>query len=112
MYPAVNANPDYTSVINQRNYQRLQDWLLDAGQKGAHIEKVSEEIIDDGTYRMVPHLVTEVTDAMKIMQEELFGPILPVLPYDSIEEALILSPAAHGLWRYTFSPMTKPCRNG
>ena len=88
MYPAVNANLDYTSVINQRNYQRLQDWLLDAGQKGAHIEKVNEEIIDDGTYRMVPHLVTEVTDAMKIMQEELFGPILPVLPYDSIEEAL------------------------
>jgi coniferyl-aldehyde dehydrogenase len=49
---------------------------------------VSEEIIDDGTYRMVPHLVTEVTDTMKIMQEELFGPILPVLPYDSLEEAL------------------------
>ena len=88
MYPAVNGNPDYTSVINQRNYQRLQDWLLDAGQKGAHIEKISDEIIDDGTYRMVPHLVTEVTDDMKIMQEELFGPILPVLPYDSIEEAL------------------------
>ena len=88
MYPTVNANPDYTSVIDQRNYQRLQDWLLDAGQKGAHIEKVSEEIIDDGTYRMAPHLVTEVTDDMKIMQEELFGPILPILPYDSLEEAL------------------------
>jgi coniferyl-aldehyde dehydrogenase len=88
MYPAMNANPDYTSVINQQNYQRLQDWLLDAGEKGAHIEKVSEEIIDDGTYRMVPHLVSEVTDTMKIMQEELFGPILPVLPYDSLEEAL------------------------
>ena len=88
MYPAVNDNPDYTSVINQRNYQRLQDCLLDAEQKGAHIEKVSEEIIDDGTYRMVPHLVTDATDNMKIMQEEIFGPILPVLPYDSLEEAL------------------------
>ena len=88
MYPVVNGNPDYTSVINQKSYQRLQDWLLDAAQKGAHIEKVSEETIDDGTYRMVPHLVTEVTDAMKIMQEELFGPILPVLPYDSLDEAL------------------------
>jgi coniferyl-aldehyde dehydrogenase len=66
----------------------LQDWLLDAGKKGARIEKVSEEIIDDGTYRMTPHLVMEVTDDMKIMQEELFGPILPILPYDSLEEAL------------------------
>jgi coniferyl-aldehyde dehydrogenase len=33
MYPTLNANPDYTSVINQQNYQRLQDWLLDAGEK-------------------------------------------------------------------------------
>ena len=88
MYPTVNANPDYTSVIDQRNYQRLHDWLLDAGKKGGLIEKVSEEIIDDGTYRMSPHLVTEVTDDMKIMQEELFGPILPILPYDSLEDAL------------------------
>lgn len=88
MYPTVNGNPDYTSIINQRNYQRLQDWILDADQKGAHIDKVSEEVIDDGSYRMVPHLVTEAANTMTIMQEEIFGPILPVLPYDSIEEAL------------------------
>jgi coniferyl-aldehyde dehydrogenase len=88
MYPTVNGNPDYTSVINQRSYQRLRDWLLDAEQKGARVEKVTDETIDDGTYRMVPHLVTEVTDGMKIMQEEVFGPILPVLPYDSLDEAL------------------------
>ena len=88
MYPSLNSNPDYTSVINQRNYQRLQDWLRDAEQKGAHVETVTDEIIDDGTYRMAPHLVTEVTDEMKIMQEELFGPILPVLAYDSLDEAL------------------------
>ena len=37
---------------------------------------------------MAPHLVTEVTDEMTLMQEELFGPILPVIPYDSMEEAL------------------------
>jgi coniferyl-aldehyde dehydrogenase len=88
MYPTLNTNSDYTSVIDQRNHQRIQDWLLDAEHKGAHIEKVSDEIIDDGTYRMAPHLVTEVTDDMKIMQEELFGPILPILPYDTLEDAL------------------------
>lgn len=88
MYPTVNGNPDYTSLIHPRSRQRLLDWLRDAEQKGARIDKVSDEIIDDGTYRMVPHLVTEVTEAMKIMQEEIFGPILPVLPYDSLDEAL------------------------
>ncbi|MDD1649025.1 MAG: coniferyl aldehyde dehydrogenase [Methylococcaceae bacterium] len=88
LYPTVGGNPDYTSIINERNYQRLQDWLRDAEEKGAHIEKVSDEAIADGTWRMVPHLVTNVSDAMTIMQEELFGPILPVVPYDAIEEAL------------------------
>jgi coniferyl-aldehyde dehydrogenase len=88
MYPRLAGNPDYTSVINRRAYERLQEWLKDAEEKGARIEKVTEETLEDGTHRMPPCLVTEVTDAMTIMQEELFGPILPVLPYDSIDEAL------------------------
>ena len=88
LYPTLNGNPDYTSIINERSYARLQDWLSDAAEKGARIEKVTGETIDDGTLRMPLHLVTGVTDEMKVMQEELFGPILPVLPYDSIDEAL------------------------
>ncbi|GAB6048065.1 coniferyl aldehyde dehydrogenase [Methyloparacoccus murrellii] len=88
LYPTVSRNPDYTSIVNQRNYQRLQDWLRDAEEQGAHIEPVSDEVIDDGTWRMAPHLVTNVTDTMTIMQEELFGPILPVIPYDALDDAL------------------------
>ena len=88
MYPTINGNADYTSVINARAHQLLQDWLKDAAAKGARIEKVSDEIISDGTFRMPLHLVTQVTDEMTIMQNELFGPILPVVPYDSMEEAL------------------------
>jgi coniferyl-aldehyde dehydrogenase len=88
MYPKLGGNPDYTSIINRQNYERLQDWLKDAEARGARIERVTDEVIDDGTHRMAPCLVTEVTDAMKVMQEELFGPILPVLPYDSMDEAL------------------------
>ena len=88
LYPTLGGNPDYTSIVNERNYQRLHDWLRDAEEKGAHIHAVSDEVITDGTWRMAPRLVTNVTDAMTIMQEELFGPILPVLPYDTIDEAL------------------------
>lgn len=88
MFPTISGNPHYTSVINSRSHQRLHDWLKDAAEKGARIEKVSDETIDDGTFRMPLHLVTQVTDEMKIMQKELFGPILPVIPYDNIEEAL------------------------
>ncbi len=88
MYPTIDGNADYTSVINARAHQLLQDWLKDAAAKGARIEKVSDETVSDGTFRMPLHLVTQVTDEMTIMQKELFGPILPVVPYDSIEEAL------------------------
>ncbi len=88
MYPTINGNADYTSVINARAYQLLKDWLEDAAAKGARIEKVSDETISDGSFRMPLHLVTQVTDEMTIMQKELFGPILPVVPYDSIDEAL------------------------
>lgn len=88
MFPAINGNADYTSVINSRAHQLLQDRLKDAAAKGARIEKASDEVISDGTFRMPLHLVTQVTDEMAIMQKELFGPILPIVPYDSIEEAL------------------------
>ncbi len=88
MFPQISGNPDYTSMVDARAYDLLQDWLKDAAEKGARIEKASEESISDGTYRMAPHLVTQVRDDMLIMQKELFGPILPIVPYASIEEAL------------------------
>ena len=88
MYPKLGGNPDFTSLIDRRAYERLRDWLKEAEQKGARIETVTDEAIDDGTRRMAPVLVTEVTDDMAIMREELFGPILPVLPYDSMDAAL------------------------
>jgi len=88
MYPALNGNADYTSVIDARVHQRLHDWLQDAEAKGARIERMSDETMADGSHRMAPHLVTQVSDEMTIMQKELFGPILPLLPYDHIGEAL------------------------
>ena len=88
MYPALNGNKDYTSMLNARIHQRMSDLLEDASAKGARITKSSNEVINDGTFRMAMHLVTDVSDEMKIMQQELFGPILPIVPYDNIEQAL------------------------
>jgi coniferyl-aldehyde dehydrogenase len=88
MYPALGGNIDYTSIINARSRQRLHDWLEDAAAKGATVIRSHDECINDGSFRMAMHLVSNVTDGMKIMQEELFGPILPLVPYDTIEEAL------------------------
>lgn len=88
MYPTLGGNPDYTSMVDARAYDLLQDWLKDAAEKGARIVTAGDEVIGDGSYRMPMRLVTQVTDDMTIMQKELFGPILPIVPYDSMDEAL------------------------
>ena len=91
MYPNLLANPDYTSVINDRHHRRLSDWLDDARAKGARIETVNpakEDFAGSNSRKMPLHILTEVTDDMTVMQEEIFGPILPVVRYDGIDAAI------------------------
>ncbi|TPG17610.1 coniferyl aldehyde dehydrogenase [Sphingomonas koreensis] len=91
MYPTLLANPDYTSIVNDRHYQRLSDWLDDARAKGATIETVNPANEDFGgtnSRKMPLHIVRDVTDDMTLMQEEIFGPILPIRRYDTIDGAI------------------------
>ncbi len=91
MYPSLLANPDYTSVVNDRHHQRLTDWLDDARAKGATVEVVNpagEDFAASNSRKMPLHIVTDVTDDMTLMQEEIFGPILPVVRYDGIDDAI------------------------
>jgi len=91
MYPTLLSNPDYTSVINDRHFARLNGLLDDARAKGATVEAVNPANEDFGASnarKMPLHIVTDVTDDMAVMQEEIFGPILPVRRYDGIEDAI------------------------
>ncbi len=89
MYPTMVDNPDLTSVINERQYRRLQGYLDDARQKGASIEEINPAGEDFSATRKMPFTVLrDVTDEMQIMQEEIFGPLLAIVPYDSLDEAL------------------------
>lgn len=87
-YPNPADNPDYSSIINERHYQRLADYLDDARQRGARIEPLGEGAADAARRRLPPLAVLEVDDAMTVMQEEIFGPILPIVPYASLDEAI------------------------
>jgi len=87
-YPTVSNNPHYTGVISERHGLRLKEWLADAEQKGAELIPLSDEQVDDSTRRTVPVLVTNTDDSMTIMHEEIFGPALILLPYDSLDEAI------------------------
>lgn len=90
MYPRLAANPDYTSIVSDRHFARLQGLLEDARARGARIVPVNPagEAFDPAGRKQPPVLVLGATPEMKLMQEEIFGPILPVLGYERIEEAI------------------------
>ena len=91
MYPTLLANADYTSVVNDRHFQRLTDWVEDARSKGATVEVVNpanENFAATNSRKMPLHIVRDVTDDMTLMQEEIFGPVLPIRRYDGIEAAI------------------------
>jgi coniferyl-aldehyde dehydrogenase len=83
-YPQLANNPDYTAIINERQLSRLKGYISDAQSKGAQVIPL---LGDDQGRRMSHSLVLNVSDDMKLMQDEIFGPLLPIVPYQRIEDA-------------------------
>jgi coniferyl-aldehyde dehydrogenase len=91
MYPTMLANDDYTSVINRRHRDRLEGLIADATDKGAEAIVVNPGAEDFGGTngnKMPLTILRGVNDQMKVMQEEIFGPVLPVMTYRAIDEAI------------------------
>jgi coniferyl-aldehyde dehydrogenase len=91
MYPTLKDNPDYTSVINQRHYDRLTGYLEDAKAKGAELIELNpakEDFRQQPFWKIPPTLVLNPTDDMKVMKDEIFGPIMPVKTYDAVDDAI------------------------
>lgn len=92
MYPKLLDNPQYTSVINQRHYQRLNGYLAEAterGQKVIPINPANEDFgSQQGTLKIPPTLIPEPAEDLRLMQEELFGPLLPIRTYRNFEETI------------------------
>lgn len=88
-YPTLKDNPDYTALIDMRSKQRLESWLAEAKEQGATIIEVNPANEDlTGTQKLIPTLVTQTTTDMLLRQQEIFGPILPIVPYNHIDEAI------------------------
>lgn len=83
-YPTLSNNPDYTAIINERQLSRLKGYVSDAESKGAQVIPL---LGDDQGRRMSHSLVLNVSDDMQLMQDEIFGPLLPIVPYQRIEDA-------------------------
>jgi coniferyl-aldehyde dehydrogenase len=83
------TQPSFTSIIDEKSYRRLRATLEDAKAKGAQIVPLaSNPQFDDAMRKLPPHLVLDVTNDMIIMQEEIFGPLLPVKTYGHIDEVI------------------------
>lgn len=90
-FPSLMSNPDYTAIISKRHFERLIDLIDDAERKGATLINLApggEPAFDRALRKIAPHLLLDVTDDMKIMQEEIFGPLLPVKSYSVAAEPL------------------------
>ncbi len=89
-YPTWLDNKNYTAIVNSRHYDRLRGLRDDAAAKGARIVPLNhaEETEDPATQKMIPALVLDATEDMEILSDEIFGPLLPVIPYDTLDDAL------------------------
>lgn len=90
MYPSVAKNNDYGSIINEAQLQRLSQWLSDAKAKGAIITSLGSDSEHDclSAGKIPLTLVNNVNDDMLLMQEEIFGPLLPIVSYSHLDEAI------------------------
>lgn len=91
MYPSLKENDDYTSIINEKHFDRIQSYLDDAKEKGAEIVEINpgnEDFSQQPHYKIPPTLVLNPSEDMKVMQEEIFGPVLPVKTYEKVEESV------------------------
>ncbi|MEX2326492.1 MAG: coniferyl aldehyde dehydrogenase, partial [Pseudomonadales bacterium] len=91
MYPDLKDNPDYTSIINERHFNRITGYIEDAREKGAELVEINpanEDFSQQQHHRIPPTLILDPTDDMQVMQEEIFGPVLPIKRYKHMDETL------------------------
>ena len=79
---------DCTWIVNERHLSRINELLTDARAKGATVTPCAEHVAANDERQMPLYIVTDCTPDMRIMREELFGPILPIIPYDTMDEAI------------------------
>ena len=91
MHPKIIDSEEYTAIINNRHFERIKGLVEDARSKGAQIIEINpanEDFARQNTRKMPITLVLNPTDDMKIMQDEIFGPLLPIKTYQNFGETI------------------------
>ena len=91
LYPDIKDNADYTSIVNERHFDRLNGYIEDAKAKGAEVVEINpanEDFSQQQHRRIPPTLLLNPDDDMQVMQDEIFGPLLPVKSYTEVDETI------------------------
>ncbi len=91
MFPTLLENDDYASIVSDRHFERLQGLVEDARDKGAEVIEVNpgnEDFANANQRKMPLTILKNVTDEMEAMQDEIFGPVLPVKTYKAVDQAV------------------------
>jgi aldehyde dehydrogenase (NAD+) len=102
----LELSPDYGRIVNERHFSRLNELVADASGKGAIIARGGKNIPDEKFIE--PTILTHVSTAMSVMEDEIFGPILPIVDYEDLEQALdLVNEMPKPLALYAFSKSSK-----
>lgn len=89
MYPTLAVNSDYTSIVADRHYARIQNLIEDAKQKGARVIEINPAAESVSNQRKIPPtLILDVTEDMDVMEQEIFGPVLPIKTYTDEKQVI------------------------
>lgn len=104
MYPNGAFDQNYTSIISEKHFQRLLEYLNEAKAAGATILPLHASALDQDNRKMVPHLILNPPLNSQVMKEEIFGPLLPILTYSDFKETkkyLELNPNPLAIYLFT-----------
>ncbi|MEP7096869.1 MAG: coniferyl aldehyde dehydrogenase [Dokdonella sp.] len=103
LYPQLASNTQYASIVSDTHYARLSALRDGAVSSGATAHALTDASANPATRSFPPLLLSGVDDSMRVMQEEIFGPLLPLVPYDTLDDALAYVAAhPHPLALYIF----------
>jgi coniferyl-aldehyde dehydrogenase len=90
MYPGLVRNSDYSAVVNDRHHQRIRGYLEDARARGAEVVELNPGGLspEPGSRKLPLYLIKHATGEMLVMKEEVFGPVLPIIGYNHLQEAI------------------------
>ena len=91
MYPTLLDNPDYTSVVSERHFQRINGYVDEARERGVEVVEINpanENFGQQSTHKIAPTLLIDPPEDSAVMQEEIFGPVMPIKSYDSLDETM------------------------